>query len=160
MTCRPTKPFLRSLQLIFCLLLGASTFINANEFINYSTYLATNGDYNIPLVDKQKHFDCSENIYIVIEVSKQTSKTPSQHKFVVNWINPGGGLEQTTKQDFTSYGVGTRLWAWLRLTPPSGVSLSKIFDPAFGMGAFIGQWLAKISIDGVDVENHEFDVLC
>ncbi len=127
---------------------------------SFNTFITARAIDDIPGSTPEKHFDCSDKIYTVIEVTAPERQTPSQHELIVDWLNPGNKLEQKTRYAFTSYGKGTRVWAWLRLSGPTGAAIAQIFDPAFGMGEFIGQWRAEVRIDGKKIVTHPFDVLC
>ncbi|MEE9447778.1 MAG: hypothetical protein V3V09_07435 [Arenicellales bacterium] len=114
---------------------------------------------DIPSATPEAQFDCSDKIYAVIEI-KTAGSHNKEHQLVVNWMNPGNKLEEKTRYKFTSYGEGTRIWAWLTLSAPSGAAIGRIFDPAFGMASFIGKWRAEIKVDDKKIATHPFEVLC
>lgn len=126
----------------------------------FSSFITAHAVESIPGSTPDNQFDCSDKIYLVIEVTAPLRQKPSTHQLLVKWYNPGGDIEQRTRYEFTSHGKGTRIWAWLRLSGPSGAAIAQVFDPAFGMGEFIGEWKAAVFIDGDKLETHHFDVLC
>ena len=111
-------------------------------------------------MEEKEHFECSDTIYAVIEVTAPERQQASEHLLVVNWFNPNGKLEQRTRFEFNSYGKGTRVWAWLRLSGSTGAAIGQMFDPSFGMSEFIGTWRAEFIIDDDKLANHHFEVLC
>ena len=147
-----------SLLLLISLALLTTAFANAPP--KYSTYITSGTDNNIPRDEASENFDCSDKIYVVVEVASPLADGPSEHLLIVKWFNPGNKLDEKTKYAFTSYGEGTRFWAWLRLSAGAGAAIGRIFDPAFGMGEFIGQWRAEIWIDDQKISSHPFHVLC
>lgn len=144
--------------IIALLLMSQAAFAQGKT--QYNTYLSVQSEKGTPVQTPTKHFDCTDKIFAVIEVESQDKDAVKEHLLIVKWFNPGDKLEQKTRYEFTSFGKGTRLWAWLKLSAPSGASIGKIFDPAFGMGEFIGQWIAQVEIDGKKIDKHQFDVLC
>jgi len=127
---------------------------------SFRSYLTGEGGKNRPRNKAQADFECSDTIYIVIEVTAPVRQTPSEHLLIVDWFNPADQIQEKTRVEFKSYGKGTRVWAWLRLSGSSGAAIGQMFDPAFGMDQFIGRWKAKVRIDDKNIDTHVFDVLC
>ena len=119
----------------------------------YTTNLEKDGQ---PIHQQLTEFDCSDRIYTVLEAQGLDS---GKHKLKVSWIDPSGTQKELTRYEFDAYAF-TRVWAWLQLSPPTSAIIGQVFDPSFGMEEFIGQWTAKVSIDGKLVKQHEFEVLC
>lgn len=134
--------------------------IQAEAGPTFRTYLTTEGNGNSPISNPQSDFECSDTIYVVVEVTAPERQKSSKHVLIVNWFNPGNSLQEKTRFEFNSYGKGTRVWAWLRLSGSTGASVGQMFDPSFGMDEFIGKWRAEIRIDKKNIDTHHFDVLC
>ena len=126
----------------------------------FAAYLTAEADNNRPAAKKINQFECADKIYAVIDVTAPDKQKTSEHLLVVNWLNPGNRLEQKTRYTFKSYGKGTRVWAWLKLSGSTGSSIGQIFDPSYGMDEFIGEWRAEIVIDNKKLVTLPFDVLC
>lgn len=143
---------------IICMLFGLSA--HAESGPTFRSYLTTEGSKNLPAAKALDNFECSDTIYIVVEVTAPVRQKPSDHVLIVDWFNPGNRLQEKTRIDFKSYGKGTRIWAWLRLSGSTGAAIGQMFDPSFGMSEFIGKWRAEVRIDDKKIDTHRFDVLC
>lgn len=143
---------------IICLLSVQS--VQAETEPTFRSYITGEGGKNRPRGKAQTDFECSDTIYIVVEVTAPVRQEPSDHLLVVNWLNPNDKLQEKTRIEFKSYGKGTRVWAWLRLSGSTGAAIGQVFDPSFGMSQFIGKWRADVSIDDTKTDTHHFDVLC
>lgn len=142
------------------LLVGSSVWA-AQPKPTFRAYLTTSqASSNRPTTIAQEHFECSDTIYVVLEVTAPERQQASDHLLIVNWLNPADKLQEKTRVEFKSYGKGTRVWAWLRLSGSSGASIGQMFDPSFGMSEFIGKWRAEINIDKKRFDTIRFDVLC
>ncbi len=126
----------------------------------FEVYLAAESEHNRPGPNPQHEFECADKIYAVVKVTAPVRQKKSKHLLIVNWLNPGDRLEQKTRYPFHSYGKGTQVWAWLKLSGSTGSSIGQIFDPAYGMDKFIGQWRAEFIIDDKKIATIPFDVLC
>lgn len=142
------------------LLVAASLPVQADTGPSFRSYLTGEGGQNRPRGNAQNDFECSDTIYIVVEVTDPVRQKPSNHMLIVDWFNPGPKLQEKTRIEFKSYGKGTRVWAWLRLSGSTGASIGQMFDPSFGMSHFIGKWRAEVRIDDKKLDTHLFDVLC
>ena len=134
--------------------------IEAKTEPTFRSYLTMEGSKNHPASKAKSNFECSDTIYVVVEVTAPVRQETSEHLLIVDWFNPGNRLQEKTRIDFKSYGKGTRLWAWLRLSGTTGASIGQMFDPSFGMSEFIGKWRAEVRIDEKKIDTHQFDVLC
>ena len=126
----------------------------------FETYLTAHAKDNRPGSISQNEFECADKIYAVVKVTAPDRQKASEHLLIVNWLNPENHLEQKTRLNFKSYGRGTQVWAWLKLSGSTGASIGQIFDPSYGMDEFIGKWRAEIIIDDKKIATHPFDVLC
>ena len=141
-------------------LLGLVLPVQAETEPTFRSYLTGEDGKNRPRSKAQNDFECSDTIYIVVEVTAPLRQEPSNHLLIVNWFNPADKLQDKTRIEFKSYGKGTRVWAWLRLSGSTGAAIGQVFDPSFGMSQFIGKWRADVSIDDTKTDSHHFDVLC
>ena len=132
----------------------------ANKPTQFETFIAASDNGRTPNLTPEKHFDCSDMVYAVIKSNETSVRAAKNHELVVNWINPAKKLEQETRYTFSSFGKDTFVWAWLRLSAPAGAAFGRIFDPAFGMAKFIGDWRVEIIIDDDKIATHHFNVLC
>ena len=147
--------------LIFTAIIILALPSHAEVLPSFTSFITAQASESTPGSTPEDQFDCSDKIYVVIEVTAPLHQATSKHDLEVKWYNPGNHIEQKTEYEFKSYGKGSRVWAWLRLSGPTGGgAVAQIFDPAFGMGKFIGKWRAVILIDGDKLATHEFDVLC
>lgn len=126
----------------------------------FKSYLAPEAGKSRPAAKASDHFECSDTIYAVVEVTAPERQQASKHLLIVNWFNPSDSLQERTRVEFHSYGKGTRVWAWLRLSGSTGAAVGQMFDPSFGMSEFIGKWHAEFMIDDKKIATHHFDVLC
>lgn len=126
----------------------------------FEVYLTAEANNNRPGLNAQTDFECADKIYAVVKVSAPGRQKKSEHLLIVNWLNPGDRLEQKTRYPFNFYGKSTMIWAWLKLSGSTGSSIGQIFDPAFGMDEFIGQWRAEFIIDDKKIATLPFEVLC
>jgi hypothetical protein len=122
------------------------------------TYLAPLGANQQPSSTKREHFDCSEQIFTVVELSQYPI---GKHHLAVKWIDPGRGVREHTQYPF---GVGksgqTKLYAWLELTRSAGAGLVAWMNPAAGLEEFVGTWDVEIKIDNRLVATRQFEVSC
>ncbi len=154
------KPRLYWYVCAITLLFAAALPVQADPEPSFRSYLTGEGSPNRPRGSAQNDFECSDTIYIVVEVTDPVRQKTSEHLLIVDWFNPGPKLQEKTRIEFKSYGKGTRVWAWLRLSGSTGTSMGQMFDPSFGMSQFIGKWRAEVRIDGKKLDTHHFDVLC
>ena len=109
-----------------------------------------------PVTANERVFRCSDKIYAVINVS---GLTDGDHVLNVDWIDPSGKRQEQTVYEFYSSG-SIRITVWLKLHAPSGASLLSAFNPAIGMGAFIGPWEVRMTVDRSTTTHRNFEVLC
>lgn len=145
---------------VVLLYVAFSLVVQADTEPSFRSYLTGEGSQNRPRSEAQNDFECSDTIYIVVEVTDPVRQEPGEHLLIVDWFNPVSKLQEKTRIEFKSYGKGTRVWAWLRLSGSTGASIGQMFDPSFGMSEFIGKWRAEVRIDDEKLATHHFDVLC
>ncbi len=150
---RPLLPLWAILISVFLLL--ATQPVSAAP--SYTVYLTGTAIEGVPSNQKQTQFDCSEKVYLVLELYGMEKQ---EHLLQVKWFDPRNKLEEHTRYKFEYIGDGTRIWAWLRLSGPPGAAIGRVFDPSFGMGAFIGEWRAEVLINGKQISKQKFSVLC
>lgn len=109
-----------------------------------------------PSEEQLTRFDCSDRIHLVVVATGLSQET---HSLKVRWIDPHGEQKQVTKYDFQGLPI-TQVWAWLQLHGPTGAIIGQMFDPSFGLEAFIGDWEAIVFIDDKEVSHQKFQVLC
>ena len=141
--------------LILSLLIFFSQMVSANPV--YTSYLTGDSFEDVPTTKRQNSFDCSQKVYLVVEMSGMEG---DEHRLQVKWFDPRNKLEENTHYKFNYLGDGTRIWAWLRLSGPPGAAIGRVFDPSFGMGSFIGNWKADVLIDDEKISTLKFEVLC
>ena len=128
------------------------------EAPQYKIYLTKKTQHDQPSMEEQAAtvFDCTDRIYIVVEALGLETKN---YNLTVNWINPVGAQQEKTDYKFHAQPF-TRVWAWLQLSGPPGAVIGQVFDPAFGMEEFIGEWSANVSINRDSVKKLAFTVVC
>jgi len=126
----------------------------------FEVYLTAEANNNRPGPTPQNQFECADKIYAVVKVTAPEHQKTTEHLLIVNWLNPGNRLEQKTRYTFKSYGKGTQVWAWLKLSGSTGSSIGQIFDPSYGMDKFIGKWRVEFIIDDKKIDTLPFEVLC
>jgi len=75
---------------IICLFTGLSA--NAGSGPSFRSYLTAEGGKNLPAAKARDDFECSDTIYIVVEVTAPVRQKPSDHVLTVDWFNPGNRL--------------------------------------------------------------------
>ena len=130
-----------------------STSYDTPNFDIYFTNEVVNQRPSTAAIDE---FDCSDRIHVVITAKGLSSKP---HELRVRWLDPIGEQKELTRFEFNGL-PSTQVWAWLQLHGPTGAILGQMFDPAFGMEEFIGEWHAEVSIDNEIIGKPTFKVLC
>ena len=122
------------------------------------TYFAPLGPNHQPSKTKQKSFQCSEQIFTVLELSEYPA---GKHDLAVKWIDPSRNVREHTRYSFGVSDSGqTKLWAWLELAPAAGSSLIAWMNPAAGLEEFIGTWDVEVKINNRMVSKRQFEVIC
>lgn len=129
---------------------------HAADEVSYKSYLTNQVTNNQPILTGNTEFDCSDQIFLVVEVA---GLPRVQHNLKVKWMNPLNKQQELTDYDFEALPF-TRVWAWIQLHGPTGAVIGQVFDPSSGMEDFIGTWHAKVSINKDKIADLEFHVLC
>ncbi len=114
--------------------------------------------HGFPNQEPKTHFDCSDKIYSVTEVS---GLSKGRHVVSFEWIDPSSDLRENTTYDFyVRDEASTKLWAWLELSRASGAGMLQWLNPAAGLEEFIGQWDVNIIINDKKYKSSSFEVSC
>ncbi len=132
---------------------GSSTALAGATIEAFVTATLVDGQ---PVAPIGQVFRCSDKIYAVIDVSGLAN---GDHVLNVDWIDPSGKRREQTVYEFNRSG-GIRITVWLKLHAPSGASLLSAFNPALGMGEFIGPWEVRMTVDRSSTTYRNFEVLC
>ena len=146
---------LGALMVVALLFSVMSTAANATSLIAYT---AAEGEQSKPSAQKEQHFECSEQIFTVLEVSDYPA---GKYDLAVKWIDPTRDVREHTQYPFTVGSAGnTKLWAWLELSRAPGAAMISWLNPAAGLEEFVGTWDVEVKIDNRLVSTLQFDVIC
>lgn len=120
-------------------------------------YLTRSAEADVPADAPRTEFGCDDTIYAVAEL-ENLPRGP--HELLAVWNDPRGRMRERTPLTLQARLPKERLWVWLRLSRPTGAAAISFFDPAAGMGEFIGQWSVTLSLDGHKLDTLRFKVLC
>ena len=148
--------------LIFATSLVACLYLSSNGVragtAGLKTYTAPIGAKSQPSVKPQQHFDCSEQIYTVLEMQDYPV---GRYQLDVKWIDPAKNIRERTQYPFSVGASGdTKLWAWLALSRAPGAGMIAWLNPAAGLEEFVGTWDVEVKIDNRLVSTLHFDVVC
>jgi hypothetical protein len=110
----------------------------------------------VPISSLSDEFDCADKIFSVIDIQGLRN---GEHTLNVDWIDPSGKRREQTTYSFHRAG-SIRITVWLKLNLPKGATLLSAFNPALGMGEFIGRWEIRMWVDQSPVAQKWFSVLC
>ncbi|MBT5031196.1 MAG: toll/interleukin-1 receptor domain-containing protein, partial [Proteobacteria bacterium] len=127
---------------------------NDESFSIYNT-LGTSAQQ--PLQERQDTFECEQVVYTVIEMSDVSL---GSHQLEVLWFDPSQTRRETTRYGFTVANPQERIWAWLKLHRASGSGMLKWIDSSAGLEEFIGDWRVEVKLNGRDVGQASFRVIC
>ena len=133
-----------------CLVSPAKAATSLDAFVTNSI---ANG---VPILSPSDEFNCADKIYSLIDIQGLHN---GQHILNVDWIDPSGNRREQTTYSFHRAG-SIRITVWLKLHPPMGATLMSAFNPAWGMGEFIGRWEIRMRVDQSPVTQKWFSVLC
>ena len=111
----------------------------------------------MPVQTNETEFTCSDTIFILMHTQ---NLKPGVLPVEIQWIGPTRKRHELTRFEVYADQQESLIWAWLRLHPPSGTTLTRSFDPSYGMRTFIGKWAVKVLFHGKSVATGNFDVLC
>ncbi len=143
-----------SFSILFLTGLLLSTTVGAESFDIYNT-LGT--EEQQPLSERLDVFECEDTVYTVIEISDASL---GMHELEVDWFDPSQSKREVTRYDFTVTNGQERIWAWLRLHRASGAGMMKWLDSSAGLEEFIGDWLVEVKVDGLNIGQTNFRVIC
>ncbi len=124
---------------------------------SHNVYLSLANEFGAPTTEKLEHFDCSDKIYVVAELSHYPV---GEHQLSVKWIDPNQTTRETTNYPFFVRQSSTRIWAWLSLSRGAGAGILQWIDPAAGLEEFIGEWKGDLRINGKQIAENRFEVNC
>lgn len=136
-----------TIPIIFCAIANYISYAEEKEYDQI--FLSTNINERRD-VDS---FECSDRIYVVIT----GVKSKGSHLLEVYWHNPYGALQEYTRYDFKVTANPVSAAAWLELQSDTG---GKVFGLNTGMSEFIGEWRAKVYLDGMLIGVKTFIVAC
>ena len=110
----------------------------------------------VPVSSLSDEFNCADKIFSVIDIQGLRN---GEHTLNVDWIDPSGKRREQTTYSFHRAG-SIRITVWLKLHPPRGATLLSAFNPALGMGDFIGRWEIRMHVDQSALAQKWFSVLC
>ena len=141
----------RWIVLVLCCLV--SPVMAATSLDAFVTSSIENG---VPVSSLSNEFNCADKIFAVIDIQGLRN---GEHTLNVDWIDPSGKRQEQTTYSFHRAG-SIRITVWLKLHPPRGASLLSAFNPALGMGHFIGRWEIRMRVDQSTLVQKWFSVLC
>ena len=141
----------RWIGLVLCCLV--SPVMAATSLDAFVTSSIENG---VPVSSSSHEINCADKILSVIDIQGLRN---GEHTLNVDWIDPSGKRREQTTYSFHRAG-SIRITVWLKLHPPSGTTLLSAFNPALGMGEFIGRWEIRMRVDQSALVQKWFSVLC
>ena len=141
----------RWIGLLLCCLV--SPVMAATSLDAFVTSSIENG---VPVSSLNSEFNCTDKIFAVIDIQGLRN---GEHTLHVDWIDPSGKRREQTTYSFHRAG-SIRITVWLKLHPPRGATLLSAFNPALGMGDFIGRWEIRMHVDQSALAQKWFSVLC
>ncbi|MEO0367702.1 MAG: hypothetical protein AAF197_02835 [Pseudomonadota bacterium] len=147
-----------SSALALFVLSASFTEAKASRSGNIVTLVSGEGSNERPAIDSRNHYDCSEKIYSVAQLSDYA---PGNYHYSVKWIDPTQNVREHTKYDFGVPPTGnTKVWAWLSLSRAPGAKMISWLNPAAGLEEFVGTWKVEVKIDNKLVASNSFEVTC
>ena len=131
--------------------------LSADNDEQYSISFSSQHNNGLPILTDESKFDCSDQIYAIVNASK-LDDTPI--KATLFWKNPNGEIQEKTPVNLYPVEGKALGWAWLKLHKSTGASLLSFMDDSIGMDEFIGDWQIELLIDNHRVADNSFNVLC
>ena len=141
----------RWIVLVLCCLVSPAMAVTSLD-----AYVARAIGNGVPVPSLSGEFNCADKIFSVIDIEGLRN---GEHTLNVDWIDPSGTRREQTTHTFHRAG-SIRITVWLKLHPPAGAALLSAFNPALGMGEFIGRWEIRMRVDQSPVTRTWFSVLC
>ena len=123
----------------------------------YSISFSAQEKNGFPLITNQDQFDCSDQIYTIIDASNLADE-PIEATII--WKNPAQVIQEKTPVNLYPVQGKALGWAWLKLHKTTGAAMLSFLDGSMGMDDFIGDWQIEILINNDRVAKHSFNVLC
>jgi hypothetical protein len=142
---------------LLLLLLATATPGAAAPPAAHRVYLARESADGVPAPQPADVFSCDSTVYAVAELEQLPR---GQHELLAVWSDPQGKARERTPLPFQARLPKERVWVWLRLSRPAGAAAISFFDPAAGMGEFVGQWTVTLSLDGARLDTLRFRIQC
>ena len=95
--------------------------------VTVRSYFTAEQQAGIPSDHASDLFDCTEQIFAVIEID---GLTDDQHLLEIWWKDPNATVRETNNLPFPAVADQERLWAWLKLHQSSAGALAAVFDRA------------------------------
>ena len=111
----------------------------------------------LPLITNETQFDCSDQIFTVVNATHLKDKTIQA---TVVWKNPAAEIQEKTPVSLYPVEGNALGWAWLKLHKTTGAAMLSFLDDSMGMDEFIGDWQVELIINNEKVAKQTFNVLC
>jgi hypothetical protein len=104
-------------------------------------------------------FGCGGRVFAVVDAG---GIADGPHRLKVLWIDPRGERRERSRVDFDARGGSALAWSWLRLRPPrdSAVERHLLGDATAGYTEFVGEWSARVYLDGSLIGKERFRIAC
>ena len=124
---------------------------------SYSFSFSSKQQNGLPLLTNETQFDCSNQIYAIVNASNLPDEPINS---TIIWRNPANEIQEKTP--VTLYPVDGKAfgWAWLKLHKTTGAALLSFIDDSIGMDEFIGDWQIELLVNNERVVKQSFNVLC
>ena len=139
------------------LILTLCSLSQAQADASFSIFLTAKAQDGVPTGEPNSEFGCSDRIFAVID-AKGLSK--SKHVLEAIWRDPHGKDREHTRYPFVVRFEQERIWVWLKLNRSPEAALTQFINPSAGMDEFVGEWHIKFLVDGRQVDEKIFNVIC
>lgn len=123
----------------------------------YSISFSSQENNGLPLITDETKFDCSDQIYTIIDATNLSDKAIEA---TIVWKNPAAEIQEKTPLNLYPVDGKALGWAWLKLHKTTGASMLSFLDDSMGMENFIGDWQIELMINNKRVAERTFNVLC
>ena len=142
---------------VIYLLSGLCVQIFAQTEPEFEISFSAQQNNGLPLITNETQFDCSDQIYTIINASHLIDK-PIEATIV--WKNPAEEIQEKTPVNLFPVDGKALGWAWLKLHKTTGAAMLSFLDDSMGMENFIGDWQIELLINNKKVLKRSFNVLC
>jgi len=124
-----------------------------------SVYLTAEHRNGIPQRVPAHSFGCGGRVFAVVDAH---GLADGAHRLKVAWIDPRGKRRERSRVDFDTRSGSGVAWSWLRLRPPkdSAVARHLFGDATAGYTEFVGDWSARVYLDGSLIGKERFRIAC